>query len=91
MNPDPHQQLAATIHDHIVGSFFPDEEHETIAFDTDLLATGILDSLAAVEMACFLEQVAGARIPSRDLNPDMLRTIGTMAAYVQKLRGAERQ
>ncbi|HEU0077651.1 MAG TPA: acyl carrier protein [Longimicrobiaceae bacterium] len=90
MNPDQ-QQLAATIHDHIVFSFFPDEEEETIAYDTDLLATGILDSLAAVEMACFLEQVAGARIPSRDLNTHTLRSIATMAAYVAGLRGAERQ
>lgn len=88
MNPD--QQLAAAIHDHIVYSFFPDEE-ETIAYDTDLLATGILDSLAAVEMASFLEQVVGARIPSRDLNPQALRTIASMAALVERHRGAKRQ
>lgn len=50
--------------------------------DTDLFATGILDSLQLVELLCQLEQQFGCQIALDDLDLDDLRTLTGIAGLV---------
>jgi acyl carrier protein len=43
--------------------------------DTDLLATGIVDSLLLVEFFFFLEQLAECDIPSETVKPERISTL----------------
>jgi methoxymalonate biosynthesis acyl carrier protein len=50
--------------------------------DTDLFETGVLDSLAFVELLLMLEREFGVTTAVDDLEVDNFRTIGRIAAFV---------
>ncbi|MGH9752283.1 MAG: phosphopantetheine-binding protein [Blastocatellia bacterium] len=50
--------------------------------DADLLATGIIDSLALVELLLRLEQTFGARVSIDDLELDNFRSLDSIARFV---------
>lgn len=54
--------------------------------DAELLATGLLDSLALVDLLARLEQEIGVKIPLDRLELDDLRTPERIAAMVERLR-----
>lgn len=58
------------------------------SYDTDLLATGLLDSLGFVELMVLLEQRFGIHIAMEDLEPDQFRSIASIAAFVAAQRRA---
>ena len=55
---------------------------EVPAGDTDLLATGIMDSLALVELLLRLEQTFGAGVSIDDLELDNFRSLDSIAGFV---------
>ena len=55
---------------------------EVPSSDTDLLETGILDSLQFVELLLQLEQRFGFRVKVEDINLDDLRTLARIARLV---------
>jgi D-alanine--poly(phosphoribitol) ligase subunit 2 len=56
--------------------------------DTDLLETGVLDSLQFVELLLQLEQRFGFRVKVEDINLDDLRTLARIARLVAGNGGA---
>jgi acyl carrier protein len=56
--------------------------------DYDLLASGILDSLAVLDTVAFIEAEFAVALTDDDLTPDNFRTIGAMVSFVSgKLEG----
>ena len=55
--------------------------------DTDLLATGTLDSLGLVELLFQLEQRFGLRVQMDALDVEDVRSATRIAAYVGRLKG----
>jgi acyl carrier protein len=53
--------------------------------DTDVIATGLLDSLAFVTLLYEIEQRLGVEIPFETLDIDDLRTVDSIAAVVARL------
>ena len=58
------------------------------AADTDLLATGIMDSLALVEVLMQLEARYGIRISADNLDFEHFRTVAGIASFVDGQRVA---
>ena len=56
--------------------------------ETDILATGILDSVGFVNLILHLEERFGFHIAMETLEPDNLRSISTIAAFVSAQRQA---
>lgn len=54
--------------------------------ETDLFATGVLDSLALVDLLVHLEKAFEREIPLTELELDELRTIGGMARLIAARR-----
>jgi len=52
--------------------------------ETDLLETGVLDSLKLAELLSHLESRFGTRISVEDLEVDNFRSISRMAAFLQR-------
>jgi acyl carrier protein len=50
--------------------------------ETDLIATGVMDSLALVELLTRLEQTFGVQISVDDLELDNFRSIDSIARFV---------
>ncbi len=78
--------LNQTIRDFIIESFAPGEKPENLPDDLDLIKSGVLDSLALVETASFLEDLAGSKIDSHELTPDNVGSIGAMTAFITRRR-----
>lgn len=49
---------------------------------TDLIAAGILDSMALVQVVGFIEERFGLRVGDSDLTPEHFSTVAAMAAYL---------
>ena len=66
-----------------IGKIILDIVHvEVPAIETDLFETGVLDSLAFVELLLQLEREFGISIALEDLEPDQFRSIGRIAEFV---------
>jgi acyl carrier protein len=73
-----------------LGALFVESFHiEVPATDTDLLKTGILDSLQFVELLLQLEQQFGFRIETKDIDLDDLRTLARIARLIAANGGAD--
>jgi len=56
--------------------------------ETDLLATGMLDSVGFVNLILYLEERFGIHVAMETLGPDDLRSITSIAAFVEAQRKA---
>lgn len=66
--------------------FAQDLHIDVPAPETDLLATGRLDSVAVVELLLQLEKRFGLHVDMEDLEIDHFRSIATIAAFVAARR-----
>lgn len=74
------------IRDFILRSFAQGERAESLPDDLDLIRSGILDSLAVIHTASFLQDLAGTEIEAHELTPRNIGTIGAMAQFVRRRR-----
>jgi D-alanine--poly(phosphoribitol) ligase subunit 2 len=66
-----------------IGGLISDKLHvEVSSNDTDLFETGVLDSLAFVELLTLLESEFQMKLELTDLDIDNFRTIGNIANFV---------
>ena len=54
--------------------------------DEDLIESGLLDSMALVELLHAIEQEFALELPLEDLDVDLLRSVRGIASYVSNLR-----
>jgi len=57
---------------------------EVASIDTDLVGTGLLDSLALVELLAQLEETFGVTISIDDLELENFRSIASIARFVDQ-------
>ena len=61
---------------------------EVSSVDTDLVGTGLLDSLALVELLAQLEETFGVSISTDDLELENFRSIDSIAGFVSRRTAA---
>lgn len=69
--------------------FFEDEiikntAIENIDDDLDLIENGVLDSLAIMALAGFIEQEFNVTVESDDIVPENFRSVKAIAQYIEK-------
>jgi acyl carrier protein len=60
---------------------------EVPTIDTDVIETGLLDSLALVELLAAIEEEFQIELPLDGLDVESFRSIETIAAYVAAMNG----
>jgi len=76
MTAIPEQQLRALVTHWVrTNSRAPDATTQAIGDTTDLLATGLLDSLGFVELLAFVEQTTGRPVDLSDADPSEFTTV----------------
>ena len=75
--------------DERIRALFEDMALEVPAPETDLFATGILNSLSFVELLTALEEAFGVRFELTDLEPDHFRTVEAIAGFISATRRAD--
>ena len=61
---------------------------EVPGMETDLIETGILDSMTFVTLLAELEQEFDVRIPVEDLEVDNFRSLASIETYVSRLKAS---
>jgi methoxymalonate biosynthesis acyl carrier protein len=56
------------------------------AVNQDLISTGLVTSMFAIQLVLFLEQAFEVEIVGRDLQLNNFRTVGSMAGLARRLR-----
>ncbi len=68
---------------HQISALFAEKLHLQVpSLDTDLIDTGLVDSLTFVEFLAHLEQEFGVHVSLEDLEIDHFRTIARIARFV---------
>ena len=57
--------------------------NQSVEIDTDLIATGSLDSLSVMELVAYLTDEFNIKIAAADITPANLRSVATLTALVE--------
>jgi acyl carrier protein len=56
------------------------ELHET----DSLLESGVIDSVAMIDLVSFIEETYGIHVPDEDLMPEYFETLASIVSYIEK-------
>lgn len=72
----------SVLHQKLTALFASNLNLDVPSVETDLIGTGLLDSLALVELLAQLEETFGVSISTDDLELDNFRSIASIAEFV---------
>jgi len=82
------QDIIEDIKQYILEKYLPGEDPKALTPTTPLLSSGILNSLATLDLVAFLEARYGVEFESHDLDHGRLGTLMTIAELVQSKKKA---
>jgi len=78
--------IVSTVKGFILEKFLPGEDPSQLTPDTPLMTSGILDSLATLELVSFLEVRYGIELQPADVDASRLGTLNGIAKLVNAKR-----
>lgn len=72
-----------TVKDFILENFLPGESPDALTNTTPLFTTGLLDSIASLQLVTFLEEQFGIRVAAHEVVSDNLNTLDSIAGFVR--------
>jgi len=75
-----------TIKTYILETFLPGEDAAALSTTTPLRSTGILDSLATLDLVSFLEERFQIELGAQDVDPSRWENIEELSALVERKR-----
>jgi len=81
------ENIKEAVKEFILKEFLPDESPENLSFTTALVTTGILDSLATLDLVSFLEETYGIKVAAHEVGVDHMNTIDEIASFVVSKQG----
>jgi acyl carrier protein len=78
--------MEATVHtvkEYILEQFLPGESPEKLTSTTPLFTSGLLDSIASLQLVTFLEQQFGIKVAAHEVVPDNLNTLDSIAGFIR--------
>jgi acyl carrier protein len=80
-------QIIQTVRQYLLQTHLPGEDPANLTPTTELLSSGILDSLATLELVSFLEQQYSIALEAHEVDATNLGTLAAIAALVQAKLG----
>lgn len=75
-------QTKTIVKDYIMQEFLPGENPDELTNSTPLVTGGILDSIATMKLAAFLEERFGISLAAHEVSTDNLDTLDSIARMV---------
>ncbi|HET9440583.1 MAG TPA: acyl carrier protein [Longimicrobiales bacterium] len=72
-----------TVKDYILEQFLPGESPDKLTNTTPLFTSGLLDSIASLQLVTFLEQEFGIKVSAHEVVPDNLNTLDSIAGFIR--------
>ena len=76
--------VAAEVEQFIVGEIAQGRGIDSLTYDRDLLADGVIDSLGIVELISFLEGKYAIKVDDDDIAPENFRTVDSIVEFVER-------
>jgi acyl carrier protein len=80
------ETLVGSLRSYVLQTFLPGEDPSSLANDTPLLSSGIIDSIAVLDMVAWIETTFQARLEQEDLGRERLDTITLIAELIVERR-----
>jgi acyl carrier protein len=80
-------EIQDTIRQFILTKYLPTERPENLRNDTPLQSSGLLDSLAAIDLANFVEEHFDVKLDIRDTGVERFDRIEDIAGLIKRKRG----
>lgn len=74
--------VASTVKSYILTTFLPGEDPSALTESTPLMTSGILDSLATIDLVAFLEEQFDIELEARDVDASRLGTLTEISKLV---------
>ena len=81
-------QIIQTVRQYLLQTHLPGEDPANLTPTTELLSSGVLDSLATLELVSFIEQQYGIALEAHEVDATNLGTLTAIATLVQAKLGA---
>ena len=81
--------VTQTVKDYIMTTFLPGEDPQALTTTTPLITSGILDSLATLDLVAFLEKQYGLEFEANEVDVSRLGTLNDIARIVETKRAAK--
>ena len=76
-------EIMHVVKNYILTTFLPGEDPNALTPTMPLRTSGILDSLATLELVAFLEERFGVELEAHDIDPSRLETLNDITSLVQ--------
>lgn len=78
--------VKSVVKHYLLETFLPGEDPAALTDTTQLVSTGILDSLSTMRLVTFLEERFGIRVAAHEATVDYLNTVDSIVELVQSKR-----
>lgn len=76
-------EIKDTLREYIIAEFLPGESPDAINDDTELLTSGVLDSIGTVRLVSFLEEKFGIELEAHEISVDYLNTLDDIVKVIR--------
>lgn len=76
-------EIKKSVKDYILSEFLPGEDPAGLTEDTPLISGGILDSIATIKTAEFLQEKYKLKIAAHEMTAKNFNTIASIASLIQ--------
>lgn len=77
------EQIMQTVKQYLLTTHLPGEDPANLTPSTELLSSGILDSLATLELVTFLENQYGVQLEAHEVDAENLGSLQAIGRLVQ--------
>lgn len=81
-------EIRDTVKEYILEEFLPGEDPGQLTESTELITTGVLDSLATMKLVAFLEERFEIEIAPHETDVDNLNTLDLISGLVTSKKGS---
>ena len=81
--------IEQTVKDYILRTFLPGENSSALTSSTPLITSGILDSLATLDLVGFLEAQYGVEFDAAEVDGSRIGTLADIARLVEAKRAKQ--
>ena len=80
------QSIKEQIRQYILTEFLPGESPANLKDDTPMRTSGVLDSMATLQLVTFVEERFGIEVEAREAGVENFDSINSIAAFVERKR-----
>src|SRR5450631_4149125 len=78
------QNIKEEVRRHILMEFLPGESPSNLRDDTPLRTSGVLDSMATLQLVTFVEEGFGIEVEAREASVENFDSLNQIAAFIQQ-------